>query len=153
MPYSCAYDWNASSQSHSRPIQASCGWSKCINLKSIILQWFFHILLGFSFSTLSLSVVWWSLTTLLISVAVESLVLNDPDFKEQDPNFLSRSERYEQAVRKSAQMILKLREYGIADPEEIYCYKRYVGVVNRFWRRVHKMFPMPPKSQAGNELI
>ncbi|XP_040891679.1 peroxisomal acyl-coenzyme A oxidase 1 isoform X2 [Toxotes jaculatrix] len=54
---------------------------------------------------------------------IESLVLSDPDFKEEDPNFLSRSERYDQAVRKSAQMILKLREYGIADPEEIYCYK------------------------------
>uniref|UniRef100_A0AAQ6IE07 Acyl-coenzyme A oxidase n=1 Tax=Anabas testudineus TaxID=64144 RepID=A0AAQ6IE07_ANATE len=55
---------------------------------------------------------------------IESLVLNDPDFKEEDPNFLSRSERYDQAVRKSAQMILKLREYGIADPDEIYCYKK-----------------------------
>ncbi|XP_029992440.1 peroxisomal acyl-coenzyme A oxidase 1 isoform X2 [Sphaeramia orbicularis] len=54
---------------------------------------------------------------------IESMVLSDPDFKEEDPNFLSRSERYEQAVRKSAQMILKLREYGIADPEEIICYK------------------------------
>ncbi|XP_049577730.1 peroxisomal acyl-coenzyme A oxidase 1 isoform X2 [Syngnathus scovelli] len=54
---------------------------------------------------------------------IETMVLNDPDFNEQDPNFLSRSERYDQAVRKSAQMILKLREYGIADPEEIYCYK------------------------------
>ncbi|XP_026215245.1 peroxisomal acyl-coenzyme A oxidase 1 isoform X2 [Anabas testudineus] len=57
---------------------------------------------------------------------IESLVLNDPDFKEEDPNFLSRSERYDQAVRKSAQMILKLREYGIADPDEIYCYKNLV---------------------------
>ncbi|XP_071360739.1 peroxisomal acyl-coenzyme A oxidase 1 isoform X1 [Trachinotus anak] len=57
---------------------------------------------------------------------IESLVLSDPDFKEEDPNFLSRSERYDQAVRKSAQMILKLREYGIADPEEIYCYKSMV---------------------------
>ncbi|XP_061628329.1 peroxisomal acyl-coenzyme A oxidase 1 isoform X2 [Phyllopteryx taeniolatus] len=55
---------------------------------------------------------------------IESMVLNDPGFEEEDPNFLSRSERYDQAVRKSAQMILKLREYGIADPEEIYCYKR-----------------------------
>ncbi|XP_077379444.1 peroxisomal acyl-coenzyme A oxidase 1 isoform X2 [Festucalex cinctus] len=55
---------------------------------------------------------------------IESMVLNDPDFKNEDPNFLSRSERYDQAVKKSAQMILKLREYGIADPEEIYCYKR-----------------------------
>lgn len=64
----------------------------------------------------------------VISNTVESLVLNDPDFKEQDPNFLSRSERYEQAVRKSAQMILKLREYGIADPDEIYCYKKYVVI-------------------------
>ncbi|XP_063739385.1 peroxisomal acyl-coenzyme A oxidase 1 isoform X3 [Eleginops maclovinus] len=57
---------------------------------------------------------------------IESLVFSDPDFKEEDPNFLSRSERYDQAVRKSAQMILKLREYGIADPEEIYCYKNMV---------------------------
>ncbi|XP_041789768.1 peroxisomal acyl-coenzyme A oxidase 1 isoform X1 [Chelmon rostratus] len=57
---------------------------------------------------------------------IESMVLSDPDFKEKDPNFLSRSERYDQAVKKSAQMILKLREYGIADPEEIYCYKNCV---------------------------
>lgn len=56
----------------------------------------------------------------------ESMVLNDPDFQEQDPNFLSRSERYDQAVRKSAQMILKLREFGISDPDEIYYYKKYV---------------------------
>ncbi|KAK5899338.1 hypothetical protein CesoFtcFv8_008828 [Champsocephalus esox] len=57
---------------------------------------------------------------------IESLVFSDPDFNEEDPNFLSRSDRYDQAVRKSAQMILKLREYGIADPEEIYCYKKCV---------------------------
>lgn len=57
--------------------------------------------------------------------SAESLVFNDPDFVEEDPNFLSRSERFDQAVRKSAQMILKLREFGIADPEEIYQYKRY----------------------------
>ncbi|KAL3066822.1 hypothetical protein OYC64_016719 [Pagothenia borchgrevinki] len=57
---------------------------------------------------------------------IESLVFSDPDFSEEDPNFLSRSDRYDQAVRKSAQMILKLREYGIADPEEIYCYKNTV---------------------------
>ncbi|KAM9314155.1 peroxisomal acyl-coenzyme A oxidase 1 isoform 2-T2 [Pholidichthys leucotaenia] len=54
---------------------------------------------------------------------IEALVFNDPDFNEEDPNFLSRSERYSQAVRKSAEMILKLREYGISDPEEIYFYK------------------------------
>ncbi|CAL1601681.1 unnamed protein product [Knipowitschia caucasica] len=54
---------------------------------------------------------------------IETLVINDPDFDEVDPNFLSRSERYDQAVRKSAQMILKIREYGISDPEEIYFYK------------------------------
>lgn len=60
------------------------------------------------------------------------MVLNDPDFQEQDPNFLSRSERYDQAVRKSAQMILKLREFGISDPDEIYYYKKYVFPV---WTR------------------
>uniref|UniRef100_A0A8C7CB86 Acyl-coenzyme A oxidase n=1 Tax=Oncorhynchus kisutch TaxID=8019 RepID=A0A8C7CB86_ONCKI len=50
----------------------------------------------------------------------------DPDFQSEDLNFLSRSERYDAAVKKSAQMILKLREYGISDPEEIYCYKSCV---------------------------
>ncbi|XP_042158383.1 peroxisomal acyl-coenzyme A oxidase 1-like isoform X2 [Oncorhynchus tshawytscha] len=54
---------------------------------------------------------------------IESLVISDPDFQSEDLNFLSRSERYDAAVKKSAQMILKLREYGISDPEEIYCYK------------------------------
>ncbi|XP_052346565.1 peroxisomal acyl-coenzyme A oxidase 1-like isoform X2 [Oncorhynchus keta] len=54
---------------------------------------------------------------------LESLVISDPDFQSEDLNFLSRSERYDAAVKKSAQMILKLREYGISDPEEIYCYK------------------------------
>ncbi|XP_062304342.1 peroxisomal acyl-coenzyme A oxidase 1 isoform X2 [Osmerus eperlanus] len=54
---------------------------------------------------------------------IETLVINDPDFQHEDLNFLSRSERYDAAVKKSAQMILKLREYGISDPEEIYCYK------------------------------
>uniref|UniRef100_A0A4W5RMA1 Acyl-coenzyme A oxidase n=1 Tax=Hucho hucho TaxID=62062 RepID=A0A4W5RMA1_9TELE len=54
---------------------------------------------------------------------IESLVISDPDFQSEDLNFLSRSERYDAAVKKSAQMILKLREHGISDPEEIYCYK------------------------------
>lgn len=81
----------------------------------------------------------------VISNTLESLVLNDPDFKEQDPNFLSRSERYEQAVRKSAQMILKLREYGIADPDEIYCYKRYV-VIELTCKVISDVF-MPLQSQ------
>lgn len=58
--------------------------------------------------------------------SAESLVLSDPDFQHEDPNFMSRSDRYDLAVKKSAQMILKLREYGIADPEEILCYKRYM---------------------------
>ncbi|XP_062402305.1 peroxisomal acyl-coenzyme A oxidase 1 isoform X2 [Sardina pilchardus] len=57
---------------------------------------------------------------------IEAMVISDPDFQQEDPNFLSRSERYEAAVRKSAQMIMKLREYGISDPEEIYNYKSCV---------------------------
>uniref|UniRef100_A0A8C7MMN5 Acyl-coenzyme A oxidase n=1 Tax=Oncorhynchus kisutch TaxID=8019 RepID=A0A8C7MMN5_ONCKI len=58
---------------------------------------------------------------------IESLVISDPDFQSEDLNFLSRSERYDAAVKKSAHMILKLREYGISDPEEIYCYKRFLS--------------------------
>ncbi|XP_077690519.1 peroxisomal acyl-coenzyme A oxidase 1 isoform X2 [Eretmochelys imbricata] len=55
---------------------------------------------------------------------IEALVLNDPDFQHEDLNFLSRSKRYEMAIRKSALMVMKLREYGIADPDEIYWFKR-----------------------------
>ncbi|XP_025902541.1 peroxisomal acyl-coenzyme A oxidase 1 isoform X2 [Nothoprocta perdicaria] len=55
---------------------------------------------------------------------IEALVINDPDFQHEDLNFLSRSQRYEQAIRKSALMVMKLREYGIADPDEIYMFKR-----------------------------
>ncbi|XP_050775276.1 peroxisomal acyl-coenzyme A oxidase 1 isoform X1 [Gopherus flavomarginatus] len=55
---------------------------------------------------------------------IEALVLNDPDFQHEDLNFLSRSQRYEEAIRKSALMVVKLRKYGIADPDEIYWFKR-----------------------------
>ncbi|XP_060620629.2 peroxisomal acyl-coenzyme A oxidase 1 isoform X1 [Anolis sagrei] len=54
---------------------------------------------------------------------IEALVINDPDFAHEDVNFLSRSQRYEEAIKKSALMVMKLREYGIADPEEIYWFK------------------------------
>ncbi|XP_073462237.1 peroxisomal acyl-coenzyme A oxidase 1 isoform X2 [Aquarana catesbeiana] len=55
---------------------------------------------------------------------IESLVINDPAFQNEDPNFLSRSERYELAIKKSSQMVKKIRDHGISDPEEIYWYKR-----------------------------
>ncbi|XP_067403689.1 peroxisomal acyl-coenzyme A oxidase 1 isoform X2 [Emydura macquarii macquarii] len=55
---------------------------------------------------------------------IEALVLNDPDFQNEDLNFLSRSQRYEVAIKKSARLVVKLREYGIADPDEIYWFKR-----------------------------
>ncbi|XP_076871987.1 peroxisomal acyl-coenzyme A oxidase 1 isoform X1 [Brachyhypopomus gauderio] len=54
---------------------------------------------------------------------IEALVINDPDFQHEDLNFLSRSERYDAALKKSALMFTKLRDYGISDPEEIYYYK------------------------------
>lgn len=57
---------------------------------------------------------------------IESLVLNDPDFQHEDANFLSRSERYEMAIKKSSVMVMKIREYGISDPEEIYWFKSFV---------------------------
>ncbi|XP_019358717.1 PREDICTED: peroxisomal acyl-coenzyme A oxidase 1 isoform X2 [Gavialis gangeticus] len=57
---------------------------------------------------------------------IEALVLNDPEFQHEDLNFLSRSQRYEVAIRKSALMVMKLREYGIADPDEIYWFKSFI---------------------------
>lgn len=54
----------------------------------------------------------------------ENLILKDPDFQHEDLNFLTRSQRYEVAVRKSANMVKKMREFGIADPEEIMWFKK-----------------------------
>ncbi|XP_040845577.1 peroxisomal acyl-coenzyme A oxidase 1 isoform X4 [Ochotona curzoniae] len=55
---------------------------------------------------------------------IENLILNDPDFQHEDYNFLTRSQRYEVAVKKSAAMVGKMRDFGIADPEEIMWFKK-----------------------------
>ncbi|EHA99423.1 Peroxisomal acyl-coenzyme A oxidase 1 [Heterocephalus glaber] len=55
---------------------------------------------------------------------IENMILNDPDFQHEDYNFLTRSERYEVAVKKSAIMVKKMREFGIADPDEIMWFKK-----------------------------
>ncbi|XP_048222380.1 peroxisomal acyl-coenzyme A oxidase 1 isoform X2 [Perognathus longimembris pacificus] len=57
---------------------------------------------------------------------IEDLIVNDPDFQHEDYNFLTRSERYEAAVKKSAIMVKKMREFDIADPEEIMWFKNFV---------------------------
>ncbi|XP_069608159.1 peroxisomal acyl-coenzyme A oxidase 1 isoform X1 [Ranitomeya imitator] len=57
---------------------------------------------------------------------IENLVTSDPEFQHEDPNFLSRSERYELAIKKSALMVQKMRQHGISDPEEIYWFKSFV---------------------------
>uniref|UniRef100_A0A8C5ZAG7 Acyl-coenzyme A oxidase n=1 Tax=Marmota marmota marmota TaxID=9994 RepID=A0A8C5ZAG7_MARMA len=57
---------------------------------------------------------------------IENLIMNDPDFQHEDYNFLTRSQRYEVAVKKSASMVKKLREFGIADPDEIMWFKNFV---------------------------
>ncbi|XP_052049885.1 peroxisomal acyl-coenzyme A oxidase 1 isoform X1 [Apodemus sylvaticus] len=57
---------------------------------------------------------------------IENLILNDPDFQHEDYNFLTRSQRYEVAVKKSATMVKKMRDYGISDPEEIMWFKNSV---------------------------
>ncbi|XP_078081425.1 peroxisomal acyl-coenzyme A oxidase 1 isoform X1 [Mustelus asterias] len=57
---------------------------------------------------------------------IEALVLNDPEFQHEDLNFLSRSERYDVAVKKSALMVRKIREHAISNPEEIMWFKSYV---------------------------
>ncbi|XP_077055236.1 peroxisomal acyl-coenzyme A oxidase 1 isoform X4 [Siphateles boraxobius] len=83
---------------------------------------------------------------------IESLVISDPDFQHEDLNFLSRSERYDAAVRKSAQMILKLREYGISDPDEIYSYKSVVKGVYQEPFGVHYVMFIPTlNSQCTTE--
>ncbi|KAK0142698.1 Peroxisomal acyl-coenzyme A oxidase 1 [Merluccius polli] len=74
---------------------------------------------------------------------IRSMVLNDPDFNYGNPNFLSRSERYDQAVKKSAHMILKLREYGIADPKEINWYKSMYWGTDREALGLHFVMFLP----------
>lgn len=39
-------------------------------------------------------------------------------------NFLTRSERYDVAVKKSADMVKKIRDLGISDPDEIMWFKK-----------------------------
>ncbi|XP_075133571.1 peroxisomal acyl-coenzyme A oxidase 1-like isoform X2 [Leptodactylus fuscus] len=55
---------------------------------------------------------------------LESIVANDPDFQHEDLNFLSRSERYEVAVKKSAKMVRHMRRLGLVDHEEIFWFKK-----------------------------
>ncbi|XP_072414280.1 peroxisomal acyl-coenzyme A oxidase 1 isoform X1 [Chiloscyllium punctatum] len=57
---------------------------------------------------------------------IEALALNDPELQHEDLNFLSRSERYDVAVKKSALMVRKIREHAISNPEEIMWFKSYV---------------------------
>ncbi|XP_039183969.1 peroxisomal acyl-coenzyme A oxidase 1 isoform X1 [Crotalus tigris] len=53
---------------------------------------------------------------------IEAIIAKE-SFNHEDVNFLSRSQRYEVAIKKSAFMVMKLRELGIADPEEIFWFK------------------------------
>nr|QFF91504.1 acyl-CoA oxidase 1 isoform 1 [Potamotrygon motoro] len=57
---------------------------------------------------------------------IESLALNDPDLQHEDPNFMTYSERYDAAVKKSSLMVKKIQENAISNPEEIIFFKRYV---------------------------
>lgn len=57
---------------------------------------------------------------------IENMILSDPEFQHENLNFLSRSQRYEVALKKSAYMVKKIQEFGIADPEEIMWFKSFV---------------------------
>ncbi|KAA0723829.1 Peroxisomal acyl-coenzyme A oxidase 1 [Triplophysa tibetana] len=80
---------------------------------------------------------------------IESLVINDPDFQHEDLNFLSRSERYDAALKKSAQMILKIREHGISDPDEIYSYKRVARGIFQDPVGLHYVMFLPTLKSLG----
>ncbi|XP_006912271.1 peroxisomal acyl-coenzyme A oxidase 1 isoform X2 [Pteropus alecto] len=61
---------------------------------------------------------------------IENLILRDPDFfQHEDLNFLTRSERYELAIKKSATMVKKIRDFGISDPNEIMWFKKLNQIV------------------------
>ncbi|KAM6176074.1 peroxisomal acyl-coenzyme A oxidase 1 [Erethizon dorsatum] len=57
---------------------------------------------------------------------IENMILSDPDFQHENYNFLTRSERYEVAIKKSAVMVKKMRDFGISDPDEIMWFKNFV---------------------------
>ncbi|KAM3922478.1 peroxisomal acyl-coenzyme A oxidase 1-like isoform 2-T2 [Leptodactylus fuscus] len=56
----------------------------------------------------------------------ESVVINDPDFQHEDLNFLSRSERYEVAIKKSAKMAQHMQTLGLLNHEEIFWFRNFV---------------------------
>ncbi|XP_054989775.1 peroxisomal acyl-coenzyme A oxidase 1 isoform X1 [Sorex araneus] len=57
---------------------------------------------------------------------IENQILSDPGFQQPNVNFLSRGERYDAAVKKSAYMVQKLRDFSISDPDEILWFKSFV---------------------------
>ncbi|XP_049626735.1 peroxisomal acyl-coenzyme A oxidase 1 isoform X2 [Suncus etruscus] len=57
---------------------------------------------------------------------IENMILSDPEFHHENLNFLSRSQRYEVALKKSAYMVKKIKEFGIGDPEELMWFKSFV---------------------------
>ncbi|XP_069785100.1 peroxisomal acyl-coenzyme A oxidase 1 isoform X3 [Narcine bancroftii] len=57
---------------------------------------------------------------------IETLALNDPELQHKEVNFLTCSERYDVAVKKSSLMVRKIQEHAISNPEEIMSFKRYV---------------------------
>nr|XP_002741939.1 PREDICTED: peroxisomal acyl-coenzyme A oxidase 1-like [Saccoglossus kowalevskii] len=49
---------------------------------------------------------------------IESLVCDDPDFQQEDPNFLSRDELYTSAVRRGVMIEKKILQLNITDAKE-----------------------------------
>ncbi|RXM36775.1 Peroxisomal acyl-coenzyme A oxidase 1 [Acipenser ruthenus] len=81
---------------------------------------------------------------------IELLVINDPDFQHEDLNFLSRSDRYDAAVKKSSMMIMKMRQHGISDPEEIMCYKSVAKGSTHEALGLHYVMFLPTLLSQGN---
>ncbi|XP_077862206.1 LOW QUALITY PROTEIN: peroxisomal acyl-coenzyme A oxidase 1-like [Saccoglossus kowalevskii] len=54
---------------------------------------------------------------------IESLVCDDPDFQQEDPNFLSRDELYTSAVRRGVMIEKKILQLNITDAKEQYWFR------------------------------
>ncbi|XP_038598041.1 peroxisomal acyl-coenzyme A oxidase 1 isoform X1 [Tachyglossus aculeatus] len=81
---------------------------------------------------------------------IENLILNDPDFQHEDANFLDRTNRYELAVKKSADMVKKMRDFGIGDPEEIMWFKRMIFCAGVEPFSIHNSMFIPTVMNLGS---
>ncbi|EDV23614.1 uncharacterized protein TRIADDRAFT_28074 [Trichoplax adhaerens] len=82
---------------------------------------------------------------------LESLVLNEPIFNYDDYYFLSREEKYSDAVKKTVRLVQVLKQHNIEDPEDYQTLLKYVLNLNLPIALHNSMFRPTIRDQGTDE--